>query len=1569
MLLINPSYSMKHPHVLRGTLGALLALVCISASATTVFAAPDIITQNITGSGSFTTGSTVTFSGNVTNTGTALTNFGGLSNSATSSAVVTPKVGTFSNVATAVVNDGSFIYVGGYDTQLAPHSWRIEMREITSGVFVAGLGVGGIVQSGTQDVFSMGSDANYLFVAGWSPASGRIEKRNKSDGALVAAFGTGGMVTRKLPGAISMMIFKIIVDGGNLYTVGCNITGGSGCGTNSSQVIEKFDATSGALIWSITSDPTTAMDQAGGIVADASYIYVSGTQGGVYTGTPPWSYANWRIEKRAKSDGSLVAAFGVGGVVTGTFLSAAESPVLATDGVSLYISGVEETDASCASTWYCWRIEKRNMSTGGLVSGFNGTGAVVVNDFISQPHATAYDGSENALYVLGHTAGSCFVGAYCMKIEKRDATSGALILPFGTYNDGLVISDPSGPNDIPQDVSFFGDTFFVAGYQLCRSGSDSCWRMEKRGKYNGGLYTNTIARFCIDNPSCATSTVGQIGNDIDAGLLGAGATIPLNRTWTATAGTHTVYFCGNVQGNTRTKEPHAVAESNAANNCTSSTFTVAPPPDIVAQNLTVTGSLTTGNTLTFSGNVTNAGGGMDTTNAYKLVKLGGTVSAVTSGSTLHDIAVSGNYAYGSVGGPQAQDLETFNVSNPVAPSSVGSLETGFNGNFEVLVQGSYAYMMKGDSGYALQIFSLSTPSSPVLVGQSAAVGGSSMLGMDIVGSYAYLTTNGSGPDGLEIFNISNPAAPFEAGAPGRPLSQGDYSNEVAVSGDYAYVAGQAADTTLGQGYIDVFNVANRAAPVWVRRIPTFAVAYVVSVNGAYLYTGGGMSGGVQIFSLANPSNPVLVAQVGTNLGEVRKIRFSGNYAYIAGFALVNQVQIVDISNPASPVLVGRTTTATQSWGVFPALTKVYTANDASVVGVHDLEIFEPHTFGRFCVDNASCLTSTTGRLGGKDFDAGRLGAAGTSATSTTWTATAGTHTIYYCSDVQDANNYDGVAESNEANNCTSTTFTVAPPPPTVTTQAATAVSVTGATLNGNGNPNGSAATGWFRYDTMSENLQCGRTDQQWNDIAYGNGLFVAVSYNCSTRKCVMTSSDGITWTPRTTPVGPTHWMGVTYGNGLFVAVASMLTLGNRVMTSPDGINWTLRTSAADNQWQSVTYGNGLFVAVADTGTGNRVMTSPDGITWTIRASAADKYWDSVTYGNGLFVAVDASLTAPSPLNQIMTSPDGINWTIHTSPVSSNKAWDSVTYGNGLFVAVADGVTGVMTSPDGITWTTRTSAANNGWRGVTYGNGLFVAVAETGTGDRIMTSPDGINWTIRTSAANNGWEAATYGNGLFVAVSDGGMINRVMTSPDGITWTSRVTGPADAGGTRAPASGGTALGSGSTGVAYSSAISGLSGGTTYYYCAIASNTGGTGFGAIVSFVTAPALPDLMISLNPSLNTGTLVAGNTVTFKGTIMNGGSVAVVGTYNNRFEIDIDNNGSVDVTLTPHPTLTNTAVNAGAVVTSGTWTNIPVGTHRVILCADNPTPVIADNKRITFCSRNGLIWWLTPLERPVTGP
>ena len=90
----------------------------------------------------------------------------------------------------------------------------------------------------------------------------------------------------------------------------------------------------------------------------------------------------------------------------------------------------------------------------------------------------------------------------------------------------------------------------------------------------------------------------------------------------------------------------------------------------------------------------------------------------------------------------------------------------------------------------------------------------------------------------------------------------------------------------------------------------------------------------------------------------------------------------------------------------------------------------------------------------------------------------------------------------------------------------------------------------------------------------------AVSVGCS--------NPGVSWT--TQSAHSNQWLSVTYGDSLFVAV-SWNTSTNQVMSSSDGITWTPRVAAQANDWRSVTYGGGLFVAVSVNGT-HRVMTSP-----------------------------------------------------------------------------------------------------------------------------------------------------------------------------------------------------------------------------------------------------------------------------------------------------------------------------------------------------------------------------------------
>jgi hypothetical protein len=82
----------------------------------------------------------------------------------------------------------------------------------------------------------------------------------------------------------------------------------------------------------------------------------------------------------------------------------------------------------------------------------------------------------------------------------------------------------------------------------------------------------------------------------------------------------------------------------------------------------------------------------------------------------------------------------------------------------------------------------------------------------------------------------------------------------------------------------------------------------------------------------------------------------------------------------------------------------------------------------------------------------------------------------------------------------------------------------------------------------------------------------------------VTPPAGTTWTLRDsgTSIG---FNNVAYGNGLFVAVGG----GGTILTSSNGVNWTAQTSGTYYSLQGVAYGNNRFVVVGPVGT---IITSP-----------------------------------------------------------------------------------------------------------------------------------------------------------------------------------------------------------------------------------------------------------------------------------------------------------------------------------------------------------------------------------------
>ena len=296
----------------------------------------------------------------------------------------------------------------------------------------------------------------------------------------------------------------------------------------------------------------------------------------------------------------------------------------------------------------------------------------------------------------------------------------------------------------------------------------------------------------------------------------------------------------------------------------------------------------------------------------------------------------------------------------------------------------------------------------------------------------------------------------------------------------------------------------------------------------------------------------------------------------------------------------------------------------------------------------------------------------------------------------------------------------------------------------------------------------------WQAITYGNGLFVAVASSGTNR--VMTSPDGITWTPRNTPnvTEVAAWYGITYGNGVFVAVGDNPTQAqNNIMTSTDGITWTLRQSLGSRgsfiSFRKVVHGGSTILAVGTIGGFVYINYSTDnGTTWNyipglfpLYGSALGEPFD-VAYGNNTFVLA----AAKDGSAQFGISTDAMNWTYNSIPQLGS--YYGIAFGNNTFVAVrgnlnisSEGDKVLTSTNNGVSWTERTATEPNNWKAISFGGGLFVALSEDGT-NRAMFSQDGISWSKLASSEQNTWQGLTYGNGKFVAVSKDGT-NRVMVA--------------------------------------------------------------------------------------------------------------------------------------------------------------------------------------------------------------
>jgi hypothetical protein len=294
-------------------------------------------------------------------------------------------------------------------------------------------------------------------------------------------------------------------------------------------------------------------------------------------------------------------------------------------------------------------------------------------------------------------------------------------------------------------------------------------------------------------------------------------------------------------------------------------------------------------------------------------------SAVTTTTTIDDLITfrawdrSGGYSNGQNG---------VNVV-PAITNAVGTYNTpDYADGVTLSADGKVAYV--ADQSGGLQAIDVSNPAAPTLLRSWAPT--SSANDVAIAGDYAYVA---DGVNGLKIVNLKTMATEGGLDTTANPfLMIGAQSSlGIAVFGDYAYLADGAEG-------LKVVNIKDPTAPVLKGTYNTDGTAWGVFVGQTmdgntlktYAYVADGAKG-LLIIDVTNPLSPTKVGTRDTT-GTAYRVTVAGDYAYVADDTA--GIQIINIKNRAAPGTATTVSAGTAVWSMKVDGTMLYVAANTSL---------------------------------------------------------------------------------------------------------------------------------------------------------------------------------------------------------------------------------------------------------------------------------------------------------------------------------------------------------------------------------------------------------------------------------------------------------------------------------------------------------------------------------------------------------------------------------------------------------------------------------------------------------------
>jgi hypothetical protein len=263
-----------------------------------------------------------------------------------------------------------------------------------------------------------------------------------------------------------------------------------------------------------------------------------------------------------------------------------------------------------------------------------------------------------------------------------------------------------------------------------------------------------------------------------------------------------------------------------------------------------------------------------------------------------DAAVQGDWLY-SVSG---NDFHTVDITNPLSPVLIGSLELNPSSGaaaVTVAVSGNFAFVTGGGpylgNFSALQSIDITDPANPVLGGNCPKRAGADVV---LNGGYAYVAAY---DEGLYIFDTSNPSAPMPLVG---SVGTGGNATRLLWRDDHVYVL----NTTATPVSIAVIDVSAPVSPTLVTTVdiprhwyysgyyPQDREFVGMTLDGDRLYVGG--NEGVVVVDVSDAAAPDPLGRVDPR-GFVGGVASLNGKVVVAHMSTVTIIEIVPITMPES----------------------------------------------------------------------------------------------------------------------------------------------------------------------------------------------------------------------------------------------------------------------------------------------------------------------------------------------------------------------------------------------------------------------------------------------------------------------------------------------------------------------------------------------------------------------------------------------------------------------------------------------------------------------------------------------